>query len=94
MDPVHKVGAVTAWTGQGGRDPGRRPPGGAGGPPEEAADQAPAMPAATLPMDGNALIEALDRMVAVQPPPDEESTRIIRGRKAYLANPKWDLPLT
>jgi hypothetical protein len=96
MDMVPKVGAVTPWNGQGGKDPGRRP--GQGGGSDTPPSPEPPVPAATRGPDpegdGAALLEALDRMVAVQPAQDEDSTRILRGRKAYQSNPRLDLPLT
>jgi hypothetical protein len=42
--------------------------------------------------DGQALLETLDRMVAVQSPTDEDTTRIIRGRRAYRTGPPDQAP--
>jgi hypothetical protein len=96
MDMVPKVGAVTPWNGQGGKDPGRRPGQGGGSGTPASTEQGPPMsgPEPESGGDGAALLEALDRMVAVQPAQDEDSTRILRGRKAYQSNPRLDLPLT
>ena len=95
MDLVPPVGAVTAWQGRNGKDSGRRPPrSSAEDPISMDPEPAPAPAAKDADPDGKALLETLDRMVAVQPAQDEDSTRILRGRKAYQSNPRLDLPLT
>jgi hypothetical protein len=88
MEMVPRVGAVSPWQGRGGKDPGRRPPrDGARDAVDGEPDGPTAAPASGPEPDPQALLEALDRMVAVQPPADEDTTRIIRGRRAYRTEP-------